>query len=161
MIRVPGLLVTALHFVENATLVLSLITMLVLAIAQIVLRNFFDAGIYWAEPFLRLLVLWVALLGAMVATRERNHINIDAVSRYLSPSARKAANSAVAGVSSVICGIVAWFGLKLVMLEFEDQYISFASVPTWLTEVIIPVAFAVMALRFFTEMITTWLEQDP
>jgi TRAP-type C4-dicarboxylate transport system permease small subunit len=135
--------------------------MLMLAILQIVLRNFFDTGVYWAEPFLRLLVLWVALLGAMVATRERNHINIDAVSRYLPGWIQKVANTVVTGVSSVVCCIVAWFGVELVMIEFEDKSIAFASVPTWVTEVIIPVAFAVMALRFFTEMITAWIDKRP
>jgi TRAP-type C4-dicarboxylate transport system permease small subunit len=161
MIRILGFPAAVLHYIENSVLVVSLVTMLVLSIAQIVLRNFFDAGIYWAEPFLRLLVLWVALLGAMVATRERNHINIDAASRYLAPLARKAVTSVVAAVSSVICAIVAWFSLDFVMLEFEDQNIAFANVPTWLTEVIIPVAFAVMALRFFREMIVVWIEQRP
>jgi len=159
MNRVLGFPITVLRFFENTALVLSLITMLALAIIQIVLRNFFDAGIYWAEPFLRILVLWVALLGAMVATRERNHINIDAASRYLSPLARKAAASVVAGVSSVICGVVAWYSLVFVRLEFEDQNIAFASVPTWLTEVIIPIAFAAMAFRFLSEMITVWNEE--
>ena len=77
------LLISIFHFVENSALVVSLATMLILAISQIVLRNFFDTGIFWADSFMRLLVLWVALLGAMVATREQNHINIDAVSRYL------------------------------------------------------------------------------
>lgn len=153
--------ITVFHFIENTALVLSLLSMLLLAVIQIVLRNFFDAGIYWAEPFLRMLVLWVALLGAMVATRERNHINIDVASRYLSPLARKAAVSIVSGVSAVICGMVAWFGCKLVLFELEDQNIAFGSVPTWTTEVIIPVAFAVMALRFLHEMIAVWIEQHP
>ena len=153
--------VTLFRLLENTALVTSLITMLVLAIVQIVLRNFFDAGIYWAEPFLRTLVLWVALLGAMVATRESNHINIDAASRYLSPSARKTAASVVAGVSSVICGTVAWFSVEFLMFEFEDQNIAFASVPTWLTEAIIPFAFTVMAFRFLNETITVWTKERP
>ncbi|MDK1024449.1 MAG: TRAP transporter small permease [Gammaproteobacteria bacterium] len=161
MIPVLRFPVTVFHFIENTALVSSLLTMLILAIIQIVLRNFFDAGIYWAEPFLRMLVLWVALLGAMVATREHNHINIDAASRYLSPSARKVTAAVVSGISAVICGIVTWFGLELVLFEFEDQTIAFASVPTWITEVIIPVAFAVMAVRFLNEMIAAWIEHRP
>jgi len=71
-----------LHRVEDAALILALASMLVMALAQIVLRNFFDTGLLWAEPFLRILVLWVAMLGGMVATREGRHIAIDAAARY-------------------------------------------------------------------------------
>ncbi|MFT6012233.1 MAG: TRAP-type C4-dicarboxylate transport system permease small subunit, partial [Candidatus Azotimanducaceae bacterium] len=72
-----------LHRLEDSLLVFSLLAMLLIALGQIVLRNGFDSGVLWAESFARILVLWVAMLGAMVATRENNHISIDAVSRYL------------------------------------------------------------------------------
>ena len=48
---------------------LALVSILVMALIQIVLRNVFDSGLLWAESFLRILVLWIAILGAMVATR--------------------------------------------------------------------------------------------
>ena len=71
-------LVDFLHRLENIALISALISMLGIAVLQIFLRNFFDSGFLWAESFLRILVLWVAMLGAMVATREKNHISIDA-----------------------------------------------------------------------------------
>ena len=39
-------------------------------------------------PFLRLLVLWVALFGAMAASRQDKQIAVDAVSNFLSPRAK-------------------------------------------------------------------------
>ncbi|MBD3645863.1 MAG: TRAP transporter small permease subunit, partial [Pseudomonadales bacterium] len=77
------------HRLENSVLIVALVSMLTMALVQIFLRNFMDSGILWAESFLRILVLWVGVLGAMVATREDNHINIDVVSRYLSRSQRR------------------------------------------------------------------------
>ena len=65
-----------LHLFENLTLAFSFLTMLVLAVMQIALRNFFDGGFLWAESFVRVLVLWIAILGALVATRQNNHISI-------------------------------------------------------------------------------------
>ena len=47
-------------------------------------RNIFGAGIVWIDPLLRVLVLWVAIAGAVVATRNDNHIRIDYFTRYFS-----------------------------------------------------------------------------
>jgi TRAP-type C4-dicarboxylate transport system permease small subunit len=160
MIQALKIPVKVFHQLENTALVSALISMLVLAIIQIVLRNFFDAGIFWADSFLRILVLWVALLGAMVATREQNHINIDAASRYLSPRLTKIVASVVAGASGLVCSVVTWFSIEFVMFEYEDQTIAFAAVPGWITELIIPIAFAVMAIRFFIQMIAVWSRQS-
>ena len=55
--------------VENGLLVLLLTGMILLAMLQIVLRNGWDTGLSWADPTLRVAVLWVTLLGAMAATR--------------------------------------------------------------------------------------------
>ena len=122
--------------------------MLVVALMQILLRNFFDAGIFWAESFLRILVLWVAMLGAMVATRESNHINIDAVSRFLPPLMKKVSTLFTHLFAAIICALVAYNAIEFIQYEYEDQTIAFASVPTWLCQAIIPIGFAVMSIRF-------------
>ncbi len=69
--------------VEDALLVLILAAMVGLAATQIVLRNLFDGAILWADPMLRVAVLWVGMIGAMVATRIDKQISVDAVSRFL------------------------------------------------------------------------------
>lgn len=137
-----------LHRAEDTLLVSALVSMLVMALTQILLRNFFDAGLLWAESFLRILVLWVAMLGAMVATRESNHIAIDLVSKFLPPSMLKFSTLITAIFSAFICGLVAYHAIEFIQYEYEDQTIAFANVPTWLCQSIIPIGFAVMALRF-------------
>ena len=70
----------------------------VLAALQIVLRYGFDSGIAWADPLLRVLVLWLGLLGALAATRDRRHITIDVLSRMLPARAKAAADAATSRV---------------------------------------------------------------
>lgn len=136
-------------------MVAALVAMLGLAIVQIVMRNFWDAGFFWAESFLRTLVLWVAILGAMVATREKNHISIDVVSRYMPLHLARMTGLLTGLVSAGICGTVAWYSLQFVRFEYQDQTIAFASVPSWVCESILPFGFAVMALRFLVGSIVT------
>ena len=71
-----------LHRAEDALLVLLLSAMIVLAATQIMLRNFFDSGFVWIDPLLRVLVLWLGLIGATVATRNNRHIRIDLLSGF-------------------------------------------------------------------------------
>ena len=52
---------------------LLLLVMILLATTQILLRDLLETGLSWADPVLRLLVLWLALLGAMAATRDHNN----------------------------------------------------------------------------------------
>jgi TRAP-type C4-dicarboxylate transport system permease small subunit len=151
-------LVDFLHRLENIALISALISMLGIAVLQIFLRNFMDSGFLWAESFLRILVLWVAMLGAMVATREKNHIAIDAMSRYLSRPIQKGTRLLTNLFSAVICGTVAWHSFNYVQLEYEDQAIAFLNVPTWLCQSILPFGFAVIALRFAVSVIESLVE---
>ena len=68
---------------EDALLVLLLLGMVSMAAGQVLLRNFFDSGVYWGDSAVRVMVLWVTMLGAMVASRDDSHIRIDLVGRFL------------------------------------------------------------------------------
>ena len=61
---------------EDALLVLLLSAMIGVAAAQVFLRNFFDSGLYWGDSAVRVMVLWVAMIGAMLATSIGALINL-------------------------------------------------------------------------------------
>ncbi len=148
---------TLIHALEDGALLLALVSMLVLALLQIVLRNLFDSGFLWAESFLRILVLWVAMLGAMVATRERNHISIDVLSRFLSGSYLVGLRIVSNLFAAAVCFVTVFFALELVQYEWEDETEAFAGVPVWVCQAIIPFAFGVMGSRF---LLSLWPRSD-
>lgn len=151
-------LISRLHWLEDGLLIVSLALMVALAFLQIILRNIFETGIGWADPFLRMLVLWVTLLGAMIATREKHHISIDLVRRYLKNSFHPYVDVLTSGFSALICWLVAWYALELVLIEYEDGIIAFGSVPVWFAQSIIPVGFCIMAIRFSIGVIESLLK---
>jgi TRAP-type C4-dicarboxylate transport system permease small subunit len=140
--------VTALHVLEDGLLVGLLLTMVFVAVMQIVLRNGFDGGFLWAESFLRVLVLWIGLAGAMAASREHRHISIDVLGRFLPPTAARVAVGFNALFTAGIAAALAWYSFDFVRLEYEAPSIAFANVPTWVCESIMPFAFTVIALRY-------------
>lgn len=133
---------------EEVLLISALVSMLTMALVQIFLRNFFDTGILWAESFLRIVVLWVGVLGAMVATRQNNHITVDAISRYLSTTARRITSTIANLFAAVICIVVAWESFKLARIEYQDHTIGFGAVPMWVCQSILPAGFGIMGMRF-------------
>ena len=133
---------------EDGFLVLMLAVMVALAVAQIVYRNVFDAGIVWADPLLRVMVLWVALAGAVIATRNDNHIRIDYFTRYFSDSVCRCIQRFVYAISMVVCVLISYHAARFVHMEYEYSTMAFDGVPAWLTAVIIPLAFGLMALRY-------------
>ncbi|MCK5573045.1 MAG: TRAP transporter small permease subunit, partial [Bacteroidetes bacterium] len=73
----------ALVRVETVLLVLFLGVMVVLAFAQVVMRNIFQTGFLWGDPLVRHLVLWVGFMGAAIAASDERHISIDAINKFL------------------------------------------------------------------------------
>jgi TRAP-type C4-dicarboxylate transport system permease small subunit len=141
-------LVRSLHRAEDVILAVLLSTMIALAFSQIVLRNLFDTGLTWSEPLLRVLVLWVALLGALAATRDDRHITIDALLRILSPKARRPVQVVTRAFTAIVCGLIAYHSLTFVRLDYEAGITAFARVPAWVVEAIIPISFALIGLRY-------------
>ena len=138
----------SIYRVEDSILVGLLLLMITLAVLQIFLRNLFETGIVWSDVLVRILVLWVGLVGAMVASRQGNHINIDIMERFLPERAKIVVNFIVELFTAFICAIVAYYSLQFVQMEFADGGMAFAKVPVWLCEAIIPFAFVVIAIRY-------------
>lgn len=135
---------------ENLLLVVLLGAIVVLAGSQILLRNVGGAGVPWAEPATRVLVLWLALAGAVAATRGDGHLTVDALSRVLSPGWRRVVHITTDLFAAAVTALLAWHGGRLVLLERQDGFLAFASVPVWVCELAIPLAFGLMTLRFLT-----------
>ena len=138
----------ALLATETFLLLFFLLTAILLACVQILLRNFFDMGIFWADSALRIMVLWIGMIGAMFASRNKKHIRIDILSHYLPVNFRNNIWRVTELLTALVCGIVAYYSIEFIQYEYLDVAIAFANVPVWLCEIIIPIAFIIMALRY-------------
>ena len=141
--------------IEDGLLVLMLSAMIVLAGMQIIMRNLFSTGFTETDSFLKVLVLWVGMLGAIVATRERRHISIDILSRYLSNKQRQISELVIDIFVVFVCGLLAFHSARMMLVDFEARSIAFSGVPTWLLESIMPFAFTIITLRY---LMYSWQE---
>lgn len=141
-----------LHFLEDSTLVSLITALLLLSVTQIILRNLGIAGFMWADTALRVAVLWLAIFGAMRASRMRNHIAMDLVSHYASLPIQKFLHRTVSLACAGICAVAAFYCWDFVFDEYTMGDIAFLNIPVWFTESIIPFGLSVIALRFFIQI---------
>ncbi len=140
--------IAILQKIEDSLLIGFLLLMVFIAAFQIFARNFFDSGIRFGDELIRVLVLWISLMGAMVASRNNSHVNIDLISRYLPGHIKKVSTVLVGFFTSFICAVMAYFSFNFVMMEKADSVIAFSNIPAWVCQSIIPISFAVISARY-------------
>jgi TRAP-type C4-dicarboxylate transport system permease small subunit len=102
----------------------------------------------WVDPFLRVLVLWVGMLGALAAARDDRHISLDVLQRGLQGWKLRAARLAAFGFAALVSAMLARASWGLVELERESGTFLLGAIPMWWSQMVLPFGFAVLALRF-------------
>ncbi|HKJ16639.1 MAG TPA: TRAP transporter small permease subunit [Xanthomonadales bacterium] len=143
---------------ENTLLVILLVGMVGLSVLQIVLRNFFDMGFFWTDELLRLMVLWVAVVGAVAASRTDRHISINLVDNYLGEKSLVVAKLFVHAFSAAICALVTWFSYDFVQTSHEYGDILLGGVPAWWLQIVLPVGFGLICYRYSLFVVADVLE---
>lgn len=138
---------------ETGLLVALLSLMIGLAAYQVLARNFFDSGLLWGDGLVRVLVLWITLVGAMVAGRRDEHIRMDLVSRFLDWRWNRLLRRLTSAFTALVCGVFAYHAARFVMLDYQDGVVAFAAVPAWVCELILPLGAGVLCLRYLLHVV--------
>ena len=123
--------------------------MAVLPLAEIVWRAAFKAGIPGSGPFVQHLTLWVGFLGAAVAAREGRLLALATGTMIPAGRWRTAAGMAAAAISAAVTTLLCRAGIGLVQVDRAAGGTT-AFVPVWVAELVLPISFALIALRLVT-----------
>lgn len=137
-----------LRTVEDGVIVLLLAAIVILPLADMVLRRVSGVGFPGAIAIVQHLTLWIALLGAALAAREDRLLTMGTVQLITTEKAKRAARAFTSAVAAGVSAMLAVAGLDLVLISREYPSTSgVAGVEEWVAMAVIPVAFAVMAIR--------------
>ena len=139
---------TLLGNIETALLFLIILSIVGLGILKIILRHFFQISLLWNQVVLQHFILWLAFLGASLATCENRHISIDVLTRYLPRRLVQVTNILVHIVSLVIVSILAYTGFEFIRDEQVSGATLAGAIPIWWAKLIIPIGFVLIALHF-------------
>lgn len=127
--------------VEGVCVTLLLLSMILLAFLQVIMRNVFNQGIPWADSVVRLLVIWVAFLGAALATKLEQNLTIEVLTKYM-PERGKHLSSAIVKIFAVIiCLFIFKASLMFIEQERSTGALFIHLFPDWWKYLVIPVSF--------------------
>ncbi|MGB3975290.1 MAG: TRAP transporter small permease [bacterium] len=145
------------HNFENIVMGVLLLCLVLLSFYQVGGRLFFNAGIKDGDTIVYHLVLWTGLWGAILATRDKQHINIDVISRFASVRNRFLIQSITNIFSAIICGILLWASILFIRDEIHYTQTTILNIRLWIYQLIIPYAFLITSVRFFIYSATDFL----
>ncbi|MCX5777031.1 MAG: TRAP transporter large permease subunit [Candidatus Firestonebacteria bacterium] len=133
------------HKIENGFAMALLFAMALIPVIEMVFRKLLNTGIAGSIVYVQHLTLWVGFVGAIIATRDKRHLTITSLDEYLPETGKKVAEIFRNFMSTAICFALFLASVQLVRSESITGNLA---IPTWIMELILPIGFIIMALRF-------------
>lgn len=135
------------RYAEDTLLLVILLSMILLAGAQIVLRNFFDFSLFWGDEMLRLMVLWLTVAGGLAASRLDRHISVEVLDRFLPDKLQTPVKIILDIFTASVCALISWQSARFVISSYQYGDTVMTSFPAWIAQIVLPVGFALMTWR--------------
>ncbi len=134
------------HRGEDRLVALVLAALLFLPVAEAAMRLLGGRGVPGSVPVVQHLTLWVAFLGAALAARDEKLL-VMASGEFLRGGWKrwgKVFAALVASASSVLLAVASW---ELVGIDRQAGGEIALGIPVWWAQLVMPISFAVIALR--------------
>jgi C4-dicarboxylate transporter, DctM subunit len=133
---------------ERGLVTFFLVAMILLPAASTVSRRLTGRELPGSAVLAQHITLWVGFLGALLATATGRHLALATLDVVPAGAPRRAAAFFAQAVSAAACALLAWASLRLVQAEWEGfGEVAFGIRVAW-SQLVMPVGFAIMALRF-------------
>lgn len=107
-----------------------------------------ESGYSWAPQIALVLLLWMAFLGASMATYEGKHLAVDAVRKLVPPHRERLFNTLSQGLAGAITAAFLYLAVSYVLKRLGEEPEP-GKIPDWLKVLSIPVSLGIMSIRFF------------
>lgn len=121
---------------------------------EVAARYFFTRPTIWAAELSQMCLIWGSLLAMAWLLGARRHIQVDALIRLLPPAPRRLVDALAMLAVALFAGFAAWYGFEI----FHDSFVrgrttgSMLNIPLWLTELALPVGFALLLAQALLEI---------
>ncbi len=135
--------------VERGVLVAAFLAAVALPLSDAVGRRMGGLHVPGSASIIQLLTLWLAFLGGLLAVREGGHLTLSTVELFPEGSRRRRVARLFAySLAAAVTAVLAYGAFGVVMADRQEGQLLPAGIPVWVGECIMPLALALMALRF-------------
>ncbi len=107
-------------------------------------------------PYMQQLTLWLAFVGGLVATRYGSHLTLSTRELFAEGTARRLARLAAFAVAAAVVAVLAYASANVVIANRAEPNVLPGGIPEWVSECVMPVALALIALRFAWNAAAGW-----
>lgn len=147
-----------LHIAEDAFSILALSLMTLLPVIEMAARQFKFPGFSGSTILVQQLTLWLGMLGGALAARSNRLLAMSAV-EYLPESWRPRARLLANTVLAAVCVCLAFASWTFLKAEYEAQTPLLPGIPKYMALAVMPVGFAVIAIRAVLHAGSRWRER--
>ncbi|HEU4994082.1 MAG TPA: TRAP transporter large permease subunit [Gemmatimonadaceae bacterium] len=133
--------------VEDWALAITLGAMMLLPILEIVLRKTVSRGISNSPALVQHFALIAGMLGAAIAARDGRLLSLGSVEALIKPSWRPVTRFVSRIVAAMVAVLLCYASAEFVRTERASSTVLAYGIPTWVVQLILPIAFALIAWR--------------
>ncbi len=139
----------ALSRVEKGALVAAFILSMALPLVEAFGRPLGGLHVPGSATYLQQLTIWLAFLGGLYAVREGKHLTLSTVELFPEGSRRRRTVRIFAyAVAAAVTAVLAYGSWDVVMADRQQGTSLPIGLPVWVSECVMPLALALMVLRF-------------
>jgi len=145
------------HRLEEMAISVVLALMMILPLAEAVLRRTIHAGIPASTALVQHMVLIVGMLGGAIAAREGRLLLLSTVGEGLLKGRWKGISRiATGGFAAAVTAFLSMAAFQFVIAEREGGKILAYGLPIWMIQLFLPAGFAIIALRILWRVSDRW-----
>jgi C4-dicarboxylate transporter DctQ subunit len=142
---------------EEVLVAFLMAAMTITAFMQVVARYVFNYSFVWALELNGVFFAWLIFVGMSYGVRVGAHIGIDAVVKQLRPAAARAFGM-ISALLCIVYALIVTVGGWQYVKKMYDVGIEMQDMPIaqWIPRIILPLGFALLALRFGQAFVRLW-----
>lgn len=141
---------------ENLLITMALAALVILPLAESLLRATLHVGIAGSNSIVQHLTLAVGMLGGALAARENRLLSLSVAAAFLKGHWKSGAQLFGHAFSAAITTLLAIASLQFVWAEKAGGRLWVYGIPLWLVQMIMPIGFAIVAARLIRHASDNW-----
>ncbi|UFT98743.1 TRAP transporter small permease [Radiobacillus kanasensis] len=145
---------TILNKFEEITVSIALISAVALSFTEVILRKFFGSSLGFTQELVIYLLIFVGLVGAAMGVRKKVHLGVDVVVKQFSHKWQKTITILSTAACAIFSLLILWLGIQQVQIIKQfGQVTPEMEIPLFIPISIVPIAFALMSIRFIQDLV--------
>ena len=161
LVRILAAIDRGIALAERAALAIGVLGMTLVSVANVIMRNVFDASLAFADEINQSLIIVVTFLGVGFAARLGRHIRMTAIYDQLGQAGRKTLMVVMSLTTALLLFTLAWYALRYVLHAQEINAVTAAlQIPLYLIYAVVPLGLALGGIQYLLGTVRNLTSRD-